>query len=135
MRCRRVFSHELFTHLGDDIITGGGHLERKDSSIWNGGQSMTTRSAVNGHEQPNHTLNTLDYLELLNYYSDAASATKKMTWTMTQWLLALGAAVIAYCFAIYMDHSTFEYLLFFEWTFCAAGFALCLMTLFLIDDH
>jgi hypothetical protein len=78
---------------------------------------------------------SLDYFEIMKYYEETASATKARIWTVTSWILALNAAIIAYCFKIYLEHDTVTYLILFEVMFCLAGIALCKFTLFIIDDH
>jgi hypothetical protein len=79
-------------------------------------------------------MDTPEYFEMMKYYDEAAAKAKGRIWTITSWILALNAGIIAYSLEFYVDHKALNFLSF-ELIFCAVGIVLCSFTLSLIGDH
>lgn len=79
-------------------------------------------------------METPDYFEMMKYYDEAIAKAKGRIWTITSWILALNAGIIAYSLKFYVDHSNLNFLPF-ELMFCTVGMVLCIFTMSLIGDH
>jgi hypothetical protein len=79
-------------------------------------------------------LGTLECFQMMKYYDEAASKAMERIWTITSWILALNAGLIAYSLKFYVENRDLNFLLF-ELIFCAVGIVLCSFTKILIGDH
>ena len=91
------------------------------------------KNPMNGKESGGK-METSEYFEMMKYYDEAAAKAKGRIWTITSWILALNAGIIAYSLKFYVDHRALNFLPF-ELIFCTIGIVLCSFTLCLIGDH
>ena len=79
-------------------------------------------------------IETLGYFEIMKYYDETAAKAKERIWTITSWIMALNAGIVAYSLNFYVDHRDATFLPF-ELILCAVGIVLCSFSLCLIGDH
>ena len=90
--------------------------------------TTTTEAAVS-------KLDAQSAFKLIEFYENAASVVKGRTWTITTWILTINAALLAFCFQLYTDHSDIHGFIWVQAGICMVGIALCFFLRLLIQDQ
>jgi hypothetical protein len=73
-------------------------------------------------------------LELFRFYEGAADNAKERSWSVTTWILALNAAVLAFSFDFFADHSTSPAFVIIEAASAVVGMALCGFSIYMLRE-
>lgn len=89
---------------------------------------------MTAESKPQTSLSPSNSMELFKFYEGAADKAKERSWSLTTWVLALNAAILAFSFDFFAKNATSSAFIVIEAASAAVGIALCGFAIYMLRE-